>query len=471
MAIDLKGALSGALAEVEATSKALRTRLYGASAPMTGLHGADARTMEGVMQLANNDGNARILRADRFGGLALAQQTPLLHEPFEGATLSASRFVATATTMAAVQAATGLTINSGAINTINTGYVLASRKLHPRIMRAPLQFKTRLRAAWYANSVMEFGYGSGNSATASPNVGAYFQITAGGVFQGVVTYNGVDTTVALPGFTNNINQFFTYDILLDDENATFIVQDTATGLILSEATIPLPLSQGRLANVTHLPHFWSVRITGVATATPPQMIVTDGYVGLLDMNLNTPWAQRIVQMGGGSNYNPTTFAQASNGANSAAPTAATLANATAGYATLGGRFGFAAVAGAVTDYPLFAFTVPSPYQFVCTGVDIETYNTGAAVATTAHLFDWSIGVNGASANLGTGAHIRCFIGAQSLPVAAAIGAKAERISTPPGFMKVCEAGLNLAIILRMPVATATASQVIQGGVAIHGFFE
>lgn len=471
MSVDLIGGASGVKADVETASRALRTRLYGASAAMTGLHGADARSMEGVMQAASNDGNARILRADRFGGMALAQQTPLFHEPFEGATLSANRLVATATTMAAVQAATGLTINSGAITTINTGYLLVSRKLHPRIMRGPLQFKTRLRAAWYANSVMEFGFGLGNTAAASPNVGAYFQITAGGTFQGVVTYNGIDTTVALTGFTNDLNRFYTYDILMDDDGVTFIVQDSASGLILSEAVIPLALTQGRLSNVTHLPNFWAVRNTGVAPATAPQMVLTDGYVGLLDTNLNTPWPQRAVQLGMGSNYSPTAFTQTGNGANNTAPTAATLSNTAAGYTTLGGRFGFAAVAGAATDYALFAFAVPSPYQFVCTGVDIEACNIGAAVATTPHLLDWSIGVNGASANLSTGAFIRDFIGLQSFPVAAAIGAKAERISTPPGFVRVCEAGLTLAIILRMPVATATASQVIQGGVAVHGFFE
>jgi hypothetical protein len=39
-----------------------------------------------------------------------------------------------------------------------------------------------------------------------------------------------------------------------------------------------------------------------------------------------------------------------NYANSAAPASASLANATAGYMTLGGKFQFAAVGGAATKY-------------------------------------------------------------------------------------------------------------------------
>lgn len=36
---------------------------------------------------------------------------------------------------------------------------------------------------------------------------------------------------------------------------------------------------------------------------------------------------------------------------------------------------------------------------------------------------------------------------------------------------VCEAGRQFAVILRMPVGTATASQIVQGSVSIDGYFE
>lgn len=472
----IQGGVGNTLLGVGAGNNAARAELYGSASPIGLASAADARTREGLLMAVTNDGNGRIARGDRFGSQAVALVTPLMWEPFEAAVISANRLVATATTMAAAQTALGLQINSGLITTINTGYMLATRKQFPRIMRGPLQFKTRLRLAHVNNAVMEWGFGGGNTATASPNVGAYFQITSGGVMQGVLTINGVDRTIAMNtapwgSFSLDVTKYYTFDVLMDDDDVTFIVQDTSTGLIVSEQKLALALTEGRLSNVTHLPAFVALRNTGSAPATAPQIILTDLFVGMLDSVLNSPWQQRAAQMGLGANYSPTAFTQASNGANSTAPTNATLSNTAAGYTTLGGRFGFVAVGGLATDYNLFGFTVPAPYQFVCTGVDIETYNTGAAVATTPTLLDWSIGVNGASANLNTGAFIRDFLGVQSFPVAAAIGAKAERISTKFDAPLVCEAGLSLAIILRMPIATATASQVIQGGVKVHGFFE
>lgn len=63
--------------------------------------------------------------------------------------------------------------------------------------------------------------------------------------------------------------------------------------------------------------------------------------------------------------NPFTGAQLENHTNSTAPTSATLSNTAAGYTTLGGRFQFAAVAGAATDYALFGFQVPAGSKFLC----------------------------------------------------------------------------------------------------------
>ena len=50
---------------------------------------------------------------------------------------------------------------------------------------------------------------------------------------------------------------------------------------------------------------------------------------------------------------PSNGTATANHANSTSPSSATLANATAGYSTLGGRFQFAAILGAATDYARF----------------------------------------------------------------------------------------------------------------------
>lgn len=55
---------------------------------------------------------------------------------------------------------------------------------------------------------------------------------------------------------------------------------------------------------------------------------------------------------------------------------------------------------------------------------------------------------------------------------AAIGATATRVQKNfTAAPIVCESGRFVAVILRMPVATATASQVVQGLVGIDGFYE
>jgi hypothetical protein len=78
-------------------------------------------------------------------------------------------------------------------------------------------------------------------------------------------------------------------------------------------------------------------------------------------------------------------------------------------------------------YALFGFQAPSPYAFVLDGIDIETWNTGAAAR-----------------------------------------AKGERISQSFDTPLVTNPGRFLTVILRMPVGTATAGEVFQGMVNLRG---
>jgi hypothetical protein len=174
-----------------------------------------------------------------------------------------------------------------------------------------------------------------------------------------------------------------------------------------------------------------------------------------------------------------------NYANSAAPASATLSNTAAGYTTLGGQFQFAAVAGAETDYALFAYQVPAPSaaaagkNLVIRGVRIETANTGAAVGATATLLQWGLGVGSTavslatadSATAGTRAPRRIPLGLQSFPAASSIGTIAPDIDVNLDAPLYVAAGTFVHIILKMPVGLATASQVIRGTVMINGFWE
>jgi hypothetical protein len=169
---------------------------------------------------------------------------------------------------------------------------------------------------------------------------------------------------------------------------------------------------------------------------------------------------------------PTTFAKTANYANTAAPASASLSNTAAGYTTLGGQFQFAAVGGAETDFALFGYTVVSPYSYVCTGIDIDTFNTGAAVATTPHVLQWFASPNQPLITL-AGTDYRMPLGVQSLPVGTAIGGQANQriVSNFSDAPLVTHAGRLFVIGLKIPVGTATASQIIRGTVTVKGYFE
>jgi hypothetical protein len=190
------------------------------------------------------------------------------------------------------------------------------------------------------------------------------------------------------------------------------------------------------------------------------------------------FAEAMARAGQGSFQNPTTLAALANHANSTAPVAATLSNTAAGYAKLGGLWSAAALAGADTDYALFAYQVPSDRSLYLTGIDIATtIVTGAANATTATILQWGLGVNSTAVSLATtdsGATYgprRIPLGMQSCLASLAIGGQIgpdviRRFNTPIQVLP----SRYVHIILAIPVCTATSSEVLRGAVTVNGFF-
>ncbi len=102
-----------------------------------------------------------------------------------------------------------------------------------------------------------------------------------------------------------------------------------------------------------------------------------------------------------------TMGSTANYVNSTVPATATLSNTAAGYATLGGQFVFAAVAGAETDYALFAYQVPvstaavPSQKLVISDINIAVWSQVAAIATTPTVMQWSIGIGATAVSLAT----------------------------------------------------------------------
>jgi len=339
-------------------------------------------------------------------------------------------------------------------------------------------FRVRFNVALQANSIVEFGLGFA-ATTATPTDGVYFKVNTAGALQGVVNVNGTESTVNL-GFTPAPGENNFYRLVQDQDQVEFYINSVLYGI--------LPISA--IAAATSFSRAMPMLMrcyNGAAVATAFRMEVSDVAVIGRDLAANRlhSTARAGMEQSSINNARGAAAGQTANYANTAAPTSATLSNTAAGYTTLGGQFQFAAVAGAETDYALFAFQVPLPSaaaankNLVVRGLRIETINLGAAVATTATVLQWGLGVGSTavalntadSATAGTRAPRRLTLGFQSFAIGAAIGSIAAPVDVNLDAPLYVAAGTFLHVILKMPVGTATASQIIRGTVLVNGFYE
>ncbi len=433
-----------------------------------------AATPSGVVQSGVNDGvNARTMRVDRFG-TSTNMINAVIWEQYEGTTQNTQRWTNAATTFVGAQTSSGYNLNSTNLTTASAVNVNVSKKRILRTARNPIHFHSRRRISNYANSVSDFGLSDGVTGVTQIANGAYFQMTAASVLQGVVTTGSTDAAVPLTwqgGNAFDLNKFYVWDILVDDDSITFLVQDTSTGRIVANGVFRAPTGAARMLVGTHFAAFERLFNLVTPPATAPVHVSTMTFLGFVDMVPGKPWGEVLATNSFSSAIHPTTFAQAAAYANSAEPASATLSNTAAGYATLGGKFQFQVVAGAATDYLLFAFQVPAPLTFVCKRITIDLWNTVVASAATPTLLHWGAVANMPSASLAAGGtSMRRGIGAQSVPVGTAPGANVPQISQ--SFTgHVTEGGLFFGIALRMPVGTLTATQVLAGYIDIDGYFE
>lgn len=364
-------------------------------------------------------------------------------------------------------------LNSSGLTTVNSGSMLQSWRVIPfyKANTTYLEFNVNWTLAPVANWFAEWGASNAATAIAAATDGVFYQITAG-TFRGVCRNAGVETSVDL-GVIPAEGVVHDFVIEVTQGVVHFWHESNLLG------SIEIPNAQfGPTASPT-LPVFVRTYTAAVAPAIAIKLQCSAIQASNGGADLNRLWPTQQVGMGNSSVQAPSgsTVGQTANYVNSTAPVAGALANITAAYATLGGQFSFAAVAGAETDYALFAYPVPVGQTLVVRGIWIDTMNTGAAVATTATWLQWSLGVGCSAVTLATAegaaakAPARLALGNQVFPIAAAIGAQAQRLDVNLDTPIVVNSGEYLHIIVKMPLGTATASQIIRGVVGVNGFFE
>jgi hypothetical protein len=446
-------------------------------------------TQEFLMIAGKNDSYATAIRTDRKGNILTGNYIPELIEQFEGNTTNTSKWTPSVTTFAQSQSTiTGLQLNTSANLTAGAFSILTSQRVFQKIPRVPLQVKQRLRHNLVNNSYGDFGFGIPTGSTLIVPNGIAVRFVSSNLIQAVLTYNNIVISnvdfIAKTTFGSNVigspltmadavftNNFYTYDVIVDDDNVVITIQDTENGEMIGIANIPVPRSILKMWGATSLPFYYRTVNSGVVTQSPIFNIAE--IQGLsLDWNINMSASEVAGNLGLSGDRNPYTGASLANYANSTAPVSATLSNTVGGYgATVkDGKFQFVAPLGAITDYALFGFQVPIGSRYQVEGVRIDTRNTGAIVATTATTIEWGIAVNNPIVSLANAIAIRTFLGQQVFPIGTAIEGTANYIDIDFKTPMVCESGRFINLICTIPSGTATAGQIIRGGYTLKGRF-
>lgn len=431
---------------------------------------------KGLPIVGENDGLARSVVVDATGALSVDAWTPVFHDSVDGAAINTAMWASAVTTYTIAQANRVITLNSGNSAAASANASITTTARFRRINSAPLRLRLPTRFVWATGAQAELGFGAPSGATAVTD-GVYFRIGPTGAALLVVAFNGAEVQKDL-GTTASLgldsSKVYVTDLVIRDDRAQFILREhdaTAETEPVPIVDTALMFPSGQIAeySAVALPVFARV-FTGAGYAGPaPSIKVGPLSVLLGDSILNADLASLSALLSHTGHAVPAgTVASTANYANSAAPVSASLSNTAAGYTTLGGQWQFAAVAGAETDFVLFAYAVPAGKRLLVRGARLEAWVMGAASATTPTLLQWGIG-RGTAASLANN-QFRVPLGAQSIPVGTAIGAQADRTVDAKIAPFVVESGQFLQVILKMPVGTATASQVVRGVCAVDSSF-
>lgn len=487
MAIQVEGGTSGVKADVS-TQKELFIK------PTTTLENVgyigdatvdDEGEFTGTKRVTNVEADADYRKRVAVDALAF-------RHTFDGTTLDSGMWAHVNTTMTATVASGFVNLNASAITTVSTVSRLTSYRTFDfsQAFSTYLDIPLQLSAAspGILNTTWEVGFGIASGTTEFTD-GVFMRMNATGEFRLVSVYNGTPTqsepislaTVlpdGLPILEPNTDRQFVLEVT--SHQVRLWCNDTLIAELEQPAGVPafafsqsLPIT-ARIYNGGSAP----------STATTLKLgTITVSYGG----RVNAPDFRDMAALSGfggertqSGNASP---GQNATWANNAAPSTATLSNTTPSYSTKGGQFVFNAPAGAETDYALFGYQVPVAAagsmnrNLLVRKIRISAVNIGAAVATTATVIVWGVGVGATAASLATaeGASARAprreAIGVQSWVVGAAIGTQAPDIeldcSNAP---LLVEPGAYLHIICRVIVGTATASQQIRGTVSVVGPF-
>lgn len=429
------------------------------------------------VELRDNYGNTVEMVED--GHISVSRDITLMSDRAVGTTLNTNVWTGNVTTMT-MDTLTGFyRLNASGITTAaTTAQIQTIKQFSVGYADLPISgvAVAKTNNLPLANSTAQLGFFSASGTTIAATDGCYFEWNASAEFRAVANFNGtVNQSGILANPSSNVVHNFT--LLVQYDACEFRVDGVRVAFLEFQNTAGTQPVLG-----PKLPFAARVVTSAGAPLLAPSLQLASVTAALLASDINKPIGHQLAGGGRAAYQSPaTTFTQTANWTNSTSPTSATLSNTAAGYTTLGGRYQFAAPAGAVTDFALFGYQVPTGLQLYVTGIRISACNTGAAVATTATMLDWGVGVNSSAVSLATADALgppptawqprRISLDSMGFAVGAAIGACAPTVVHQFSTPLVVESARFFHVIVQVPVGTATASQVIRGTVTVEGYFE
>lgn len=431
---------------------------------------------------------ARTVRADDTSAdfrKRVGLDTPQFLALFPGAIVDSLSFQQNLTTMTISQSGGSLRLNAASAVALGNAANHYTYRTFSQQGTMPIYCEVQLKYVSTAHQLgvrCEFGMMTGPSGTAAPTDGAFFRYEGSDLIA-VLSYAGTETQVTIdPSLVPAVNDEAHYGIYLYSDYVEYWIN----GGLVSRISAP-----AANAAITATPtQVYATRLFNVAApAAAVQIHVGRVAVDLGDAFSGQSWGEYAVATGGGGYQTQPGVAvgQTCLWLNNTAPTAGTLTNTAlpaAAYNTLGGLFDVNAPGGAGTDYIVFGYQVPAASStlpgknYFLKKVVINTYNDGAAVATTPTVMLWGVAVGSTAISLATGdatttkSPKRAFVGQHTFLVGAVVGQGASegRIELVLDEPLMAEPGTFVHVLVRVPTGTATASQRLKGGVGMFGYF-
>lgn len=293
--------------------------------------------------------------------LRISHETLFDFETFNYTAQNTGKHTYSNTTMTMAWTLGSVNTNSGNITTLNTGVIFGTYAYFPLIGASNIycEIEAGFSAQPVTNTTIDFGIFQrppANTTPYAPIDGAYFRMTAAGL-QGVINYNGSETTTSVFTWVYNNSQKYQFIIIVNEREIEFWIDTVLYG------TLSTPVGNGQPFAASALP--FSVRhAIGAGAASGVMSFLLSDYTlsmggGLIADQLGTI-KNRIFGSYQGLSGGPT--GSLSVYANSVNPTAAVPSNTalTANLPSgLGGQAWETFSLAVNTDANILSYQVPS----------------------------------------------------------------------------------------------------------------